>query len=68
MFSPEMSLRVLVFPLWLLGFRFLWKIEIMKRRFSVTSQNIKKPRDLLFELRLSEGKQSDDVEIFNFKV
>lgn len=68
MFSPEMSLRVLVFPLRLLGFRFLWKIEIMKRRFSVTSQNIKKPCDLLFELRLSEGKQSDDVEIFNFKV
>ena len=51
MFSAEMPLRVLLFPLWLLGqFRLLWNIEIMKRRLSVTSQKMKEPSDLLFEL------------------
>lgn len=49
MFSPEMPLRVLVFPL-VVGFPVFMEVEIMKRRFSVTRQNMKEPCDLLFEL------------------
>lgn len=46
MFSPEMSLRVWLFPL-VIGFSVFMEVEIMKRRFSVTSQNMK---ELLFEV------------------
>ena len=58
MFSPKMSLRVLVFLL-VIGFSVFMEI-------SNKSEHERAVRSSIWTL--SEDKQSDDVEIFNFKV